>query len=178
MTLSKTTSDWLSKHDLEGFIRVVEAPPHEEPEKVATMIDLDKLSEGTMQARIGLPFEGLCSIENPSTKILTNYFGELSIASKAYQTHGNENLLFREVAWVLLEYVFVHPQPLSVLKNRVSFIIATFEGLKMDWSVIMANSLRVGMASVMDGKKAWSGLAQWPMILLPPTHIIKQKKRG
>ena len=46
-----------------------------------------------------------------------------------------------------------------MLKNRAGFIIATFEGLKVDWPVIVADSLRVGIVSIVDGKIAWCGLA-------------------
>ena len=95
-----------------------------------------------------------------------------------YRTQDDENLLFWEVARVLLEHGFVHPRPLVMPKNMASFIIVTFEGLKVDWLVIVANSLRVGIVSVMDGKKAWGGLAQWLTILVPPTCVIKPKKRA
>mgnify|MGYP006957879905 CR=1 FL=1 len=46
MALSTATRDWLNKNDLERFIQVADAPPHEEPEKVSTMINLDEISEG------------------------------------------------------------------------------------------------------------------------------------
>ena len=87
MALSNATRDWLIKNSLEGFIRVAEAPPHEEPEMVAATIDLDGLSKVTVQAAIELPSEELHSIENPSTQILIEYFWEFSIVSKAYWTH-------------------------------------------------------------------------------------------
>ena len=98
------------------------ARPHEELEKVALQIDLEEIIE---------PAGGLYSIENPSTKTLTEYFGEYSIASKAYETFG-EDLLFWEVARVSIEYKFGHPHPLAMPKNRTSFIIATYEGVKVD----------------------------------------------
>ena len=44
MAFSTATKDWLSKNGLEGFLRVVDAPPHEEPEKVTSMIDLKEIS--------------------------------------------------------------------------------------------------------------------------------------
>ena len=53
---------------------------------------------------------GIYSIENPSPGTLTKFFGEYSLAAKAYQTHGNDDALFREVARVLHEYGFVHPR--------------------------------------------------------------------
>ena len=82
MALSNATRDSLIKDDLEGFIWVVEAPPHEEP-KVAPPIDLEELSKGTMQAVNGLSSGAVYSIENPSTQILTEYFGKFLIARKA-----------------------------------------------------------------------------------------------
>ena len=71
MALSIATGEGFSKHGLEGCLRVVDAPPHEEPEKVAPPNDLEEITEGTIQALIGLPIGGLRSIEIPSTEILT-----------------------------------------------------------------------------------------------------------
>ena len=61
MALSTATREWFSEHGLEGFLRVADAPPHEEPEKVAPPIDLEEITEGTIQALIGLPTGGLRS---------------------------------------------------------------------------------------------------------------------
>ena len=54
MALSIAAREWFSKHGLEGFLRVADASPHEEPEKVAPRIDLEEITEGTIQALIGL----------------------------------------------------------------------------------------------------------------------------
>ena len=48
-------------------------------------------------------------MECPTNEILLENFGEYSLSSKAYRTQGEKDLLFREVARVLLEYEFVHP---------------------------------------------------------------------
>ena len=48
MALSTAGRDLLSKHKLEGFLRVADVPPYEEPEKVATKIDLKEISKGTL----------------------------------------------------------------------------------------------------------------------------------
>ena len=58
------------------------------------------------------------------------------------------------MARVLLEYGFVHPRPLAMPKNRAGFIIATLEGLNVDWSVIVADSLRTAIAAVMDNNES------------------------
>ena len=71
-------------------------------------------------------------MECPSNEILLEYFGVYSLSSKAYQTQGGKDLLFREVARVLLEYGFVHPRPPAMPKYRNDFVIAVYEGLKVD----------------------------------------------
>ena len=86
MALSTTTREWFSKNNLEGFLRIADAPPHEEPEKVGPTIDLEEITEGTIQALTRLLVGGLRSIENPSTEILIEYFGEYSLNNKAYRT--------------------------------------------------------------------------------------------
>ena len=75
---------------------------------------------------------------------------------------GGENVLFQEFAKIQLEYGFVHPRPSAMPKNWAGFIIATLEGLEVDWALITADSLLIAIAAVADGKKkAWTGVAQW-----------------
>ena len=61
-------------------------------------------------------------------------------------------------------------------KNRCEFIIATYEGVQVDWPVIIADSLRATMQSVADGKKVWMAIAQWMTLLAPPVEPVKTKK--
>ena len=51
-------------------------------------------------------------------------------------------------------------------------------GFKVDWPVIIADSLRVAIQSVVDGKKVWTAVAQWLTLLAPPVPTIKVKKWG
>ena len=76
---------------------------------------------------------------------------------------------------MLHEYGFVHPQPPAMPKNRVGFIIATYEGFSMDWLVIIDDSLQAAIQSVVDGKKVWTAVAQWLILLTPPVLGIKAK---
>ena len=92
MALSDATKTWFSRHKLEGFLQIAEAPHYEEPEKVGLQVNLEEIKENMVQAK------GLYSIENPATETLTKYFGENSLASKAYQTQGGEDAMFREAA--------------------------------------------------------------------------------
>ena len=106
------------------------------------------------------------------------YFGEYSLNNKAYRTQGGEDLLFREVARVLLEYGFVHPRPPAMPKYRAGFVIATYEGLKVDWVAIITECLKDAIESQAEGKKSRTDIAQWLTLLVPPILTIKPKKRG
>ena len=48
----------------------------------------------------------------------------------------------------------------------------------MDLTAIIADYLWSAIASLVDGKKEWCGLAQWLTLLVPPVLAIKPKKRG
>ena len=88
MALSDEARQWMTENRMEGLLRIADAPPHAEPEQAATTIDLLEITEGAVQALIGLLARGLRSIENPSNQILFEYFGEYSIRSKGYRTQG------------------------------------------------------------------------------------------
>ena len=88
MALSDEAKQWLTEHGLEGFLRIAEAPPQDEPEQSAATIDLPEITEGAIQALTGLQVGGLQSVECPSNMILFEYFGEYSLCSKAYRTQG------------------------------------------------------------------------------------------
>ena len=55
MALSETAKKWFTQHGLEGFLRITEAPPHKEAEKVAKKIDIEEITEEAIHALIRLP---------------------------------------------------------------------------------------------------------------------------
>ena len=85
MALSDKARECFTDNGLEGFSRIADAPPHEEPEQVAPTIDLAKITEGTIQALTGL--------QSPSTKILMEYFGEYSLNSNVTHTKGRTGVV-------------------------------------------------------------------------------------
>ena len=180
MTLSEAAKKWLKQHGLEGFLRIMEAPPHKEAERVVKAIDTEVITEEAIRALTGLPEGGIFTIDNPTPEQLTKYFGEYSLASKAYRTQGGEDGLFREIARVLHEFGHVYPRPPAMPRNRAGLIIATYEGIQVDWSVLIADGLRAAIDSVRgkDGRKIWSAMAQWLTLLAPPVEPITAKKRG
>ena len=84
MAPSEEAKQWLTEHGLEGFLRIADAPPHDEPEQAVKSIDLSEITEGAVQAITGLQAGGMQSVECPSNEILFEYFGEYSLSSKAY----------------------------------------------------------------------------------------------
>ena len=78
---------------------------------------------------------------------------------------------------MLLEYGFVHSRPLAIPKYRARFVIATYEGLNVDWVTIITECLKSAIQSVAEGKKSWMGVAQWLTLLVSPVLAIKPKKR-
>ena len=63
-------------------------------------------------------------------------------------------------------------------KNRAGFIIGTYEGVQVDWTVIIIDSLSVTIASIKDDKKMWTVVVQWITLLAPPVEPIQPKKWG
>ena len=59
MVLSDKGRQWFTENCLYGFLRIGDAPPHEEPEQVTPTIDLAEITEGTIQAVTGLQAGGL-----------------------------------------------------------------------------------------------------------------------
>ena len=85
-TLSEAAKKWLRQHGLEGFLTIMEAPPHKEADKVIKEIDTEVITEEAIRALTGLPEGGIFQIDNPTSEQLIKYFGEYSLASKGYRT--------------------------------------------------------------------------------------------
>ena len=181
-TLSEAAKKWLRQHGLEGFLTIMEAPPHKEADKVIKEIDTEVITEEAIRALTGLPEGGIFQIDNPTSEQLIKYFGEYSLASKGYRTQGGEDTLFREIARVLHEYGHVYPRPPVMPQNRAGMIIATYEGIKVDWPVLIADGLCAAIDIVRgkdgkEGRKIWHAVTQWLTLLVPPVEAAQTKKR-
>ena len=181
-TLSEAAKKWLRQHGLEGFLTIMEAPPHKEADRVIKEIDTEVITEEAVRALTGLPEGGIFQIDNPTSEQLIKYFGEYSLASKGYRTQGGEDTLFREIARVLHEYGHVYPRPPVMPQNRAGMIIATYEGIKVDWPVLIADGLCAAIDVVRgkdgkEGRKIWHAVTQWLTLLVPPVEAVQTKKR-
>ena len=65
-------------------------------------------------------------------EILESYFGEYYPSTKAYHAQGGSDVFFHNVAKFLLEVACVRPWQFCMLKQRVGFIIATYERDQID----------------------------------------------
>ena len=178
MVLSDEARKWLTENGLGGLLRIADAPPHKEPEQAAATVDLSEVTEGAVQALTGISEGGLQTIELPSSQILSEYFGEYSLSSKAYRTQGGEDQLFGEVARALMDYGFVNPRPPAIAKYRAAIVIAAYEGLQMDWLYFITEGLKEAIKHLTEGKRPWAGITQWLTVLVPPTTPVKNPKRS
>ena len=181
-TLSEAAKKWFRQHGLEGFLTIMEAPPHQEADKVIKGIDTEVITEEAIRALTGLPEGGIFQIDNPTSEQFIKYFGEYSLASKGCWTQGGEDTLFQEIARVLHEYGHVYPRPPVMPQNRAGMIIATYEGIKVDWPVLIADGLCAAIDVVRgkdgkEGRKIWHAVTQWLTLLVPPVEAVQTKKR-
>ena len=65
-------------------------------------------------------------------------------------------------------------------QNRADLIIATYEGVKVDWPVLIADGLCAAIESVRgkEGRKIGTAVAQWLTLLAPPIEPVRTIKRG
>ena len=68
--LSEAAKKWLRQHGLEGFLTIMEPPPHREAEKIIKEIDTEVITEEAIRALTSLPERGIFTIDNPTTEQL------------------------------------------------------------------------------------------------------------
>ena len=88
--LSEARKKWLRQHGLDGVLTIMETPQHWEAEKIVKEINTELITDEANRSLIGLPEGGIFTIENPTLEHLRKYFGEYSLASKAYRTQGGK----------------------------------------------------------------------------------------
>ena len=91
-----------------------------------------------------------------------------SISGKAYRTYGGPNKSSREIARILMEYAFVHKNPMSMPQNKVVIIIGEYEGGMVDWGVITGEGVCAAFESFRYGKRLLPVLTHYLTFLYPP----------
>ena len=168
MVLSEAAKTWLKQHSLEGFLWIVEAPPHGEaresgegdrhkPHHKGGHPSLDELTRrGNILDR--QPFAGVT--DEVYRRVLIRQQGVPYARRRKPIVLGNCSGTPR--VWSCM------PRSPAMPRNRVGLIIATYEGVQVDWPVIITDGLSVAIILVKDGKKIWTTVVQWLILLAPP----------
>ena len=61
-------------------------------------------------------------------------------------------------------------------KNKARFIIATYEGEKIDWGYITTATLQAHLVAIKGGKAMIPIIAQWLTLLCPMSLAIRGRK--
>ena len=110
-------------------LHIAEAEPHPQAADIVKEIDVDKISNQQVHRFLNLK-EGYNIMDH-----FESYFGPYSPSAKSYRTFGGWGVFFHEVAKFLLEVACVSPHQYCMSKQWTGFIIATYDGSKVDWGV-------------------------------------------
>ena len=175
--ISSTLRRWLLEKGFEGYIQVVEAPPHPDAQEIAKKLNVNTVTNASIRKKLGLTATGEKHFEIPPTEDLEKYFGEYSTSAKAYRTKDIPNSFFREVGKFLLEVGCVHINAYGMPKQKACIVIDTFKGCAMDWGVITGPALREGLHAFQAGKKLCPIIQQYLIVLFPPRGLLASDTR-
>ena len=113
-------------------MKVINAPAHLDAQAAARRVSPDTITNNVIRAALDLQRGGDHDVKIPPATMLKEYFGEYSTFGKAYCTYGGPNRAFREIPRKLMEYAFVHTNPMSIPQNKAAIFINSYEGNKID----------------------------------------------
>ena len=70
--------NWLADHGLQGFIQVVEAPPHPNAMEMASKLNIETLTNSMVRKKLGLNSMGKQQFEILPTELLEIYYRKYS----------------------------------------------------------------------------------------------------
>ena len=149
---------------------MIDAPAHPDAQAVARRIQPDTVTNNMIRAALDMKRGVDHEVEIPPSTTLQEYFGTYSISGKAYRTYGRSNKAFGEIARILMEYAFVHTNPMSLPQNKAAIIISEYKGKKIDWGIIMGEGVRAALASFQSGKKLLSVMTNSSQ---SSTHLLR-----
>ena len=98
ITISIALCRWLLEKRMDGYIKVVEAPPHHEALENAKKLNIDTVTNATIRKKLDLSSSGEKHFDIPPAEDLQKYFGAYSMSAKAYRTKDIPDTFFREIA--------------------------------------------------------------------------------
>ena len=76
ITISAVLSRWLLEKGFEGYIRVVEVPPHPDAQDIARKLNVNAMTNASIRKKLGQFGTREKHFEIPPTNALEKYFGE------------------------------------------------------------------------------------------------------
>ena len=176
MTTIITTAlrNWLTENGLQGFIQVVEAPPHPNATEIAFRLNIESITDSMIRKKLDLDSTDERQLEMVLSHILERYYGKYSFSAKAFQTRDIPDPFFRDVVKFLLEVGCVHVNGYGMPKHKARVVLAAYEGTKVDWGTVAGAALREGLLAFQDGKKLRPIIHQYLTILFPPVPCLHQ----
>ena len=83
ISISATLRRWLLEKGSEGYIRVVEAPPHPDAFNIARKLNVDTVTNAMVRQKLGLSGLGEKHFDIAPAETLQKYFAEYSLTAKA-----------------------------------------------------------------------------------------------
>ena len=98
LAASQEIRTWLQQRGLDGYLRVINAPPHPDAQEITRRTHPDTVTNNVIRAAFDLKRGGEHEVKIPPHMTLKEYFGMYSISGKAYHTYGGLNNFFGEIA--------------------------------------------------------------------------------
>ena len=167
LAASQEIRTWLQQRGLGGYLCVIDAPPHPDAQEIARRIHPDTLTNNMIRAALDLKRGGEHEVEIPPDTILKEYFGMYSIFGMAYRTYGGLNKFFGEIARILMEYAFVHTNPMSMPQNKAAIIIKEYQGGTVDWGILTDEGVHAALEPFQSGKRLFPVLTHYLKVVYP-----------
>ena len=105
-------------------------------------LDAKQITNKQARRFLNLNNEGYNEMDNLEEDVLQSYFGPYCASAKSHLTNGVHDVFFHDVAKFLLEVAFLSERGYCMPKQRVGFIITTYEEAIGDWSYLTAKAIR------------------------------------
>ena len=132
---------------------MAEAPLHPNAMEIATKLTIETLADSMVHKKLSLDSTGERQFKMFPIELLERYYGKYSLSAKAFWTRDIPDPFFRDVAKFLLEVGCAHINAYGMPKHKAGVVLATYEGMKVNWGTITRAALREGFHAFQDGKK-------------------------
>ena len=148
--ITSALRNWLADHDLQGFIKVAEVPPHPNAIEMANKLNIETLTDSMV--KLGLNSTGERQFEILPIELLERYYGKYFQSAKALRTRDIPHPCFRDISKFLLDVGCAHINAYGMSKHKAGVVLATYEGTNFRLGNSHGGGL-VGRASCLPERK-------------------------